>query len=282
MDQPGVEVRPITQLTRTSEFNEVFFDGARTAADQRGRRGGGRLAGGARHPGLRTRGRAARPPALLPAGARPPHGRGPGQRLGIGSGHPTAPGPLLRRARDPPVQHAAQPVGHRRAGGAARGVDHQALLGQLAPQDGRAGHGRPRPDRRRGRGLSLRAATSSSAPSCSAGRRPSTAAPTRSRRTSSASGCSACRPNRRGRHDRRRHGQAHDPGSTVRARAPRRQGGGRHRRRRHRHRVRHGQAVRRGRGHGGHLGRSRASAGGGGRRAGRAGRRTARWPCPAT
>ncbi len=33
MDQPGIEVRPITQLTRTSEFNEVFFDGARTAAD---------------------------------------------------------------------------------------------------------------------------------------------------------------------------------------------------------------------------------------------------------
>src|ERR1700683_5067317 len=32
MDQPGVEVRPILQLTRTSEFNEVFFDGARTAA----------------------------------------------------------------------------------------------------------------------------------------------------------------------------------------------------------------------------------------------------------
>ncbi len=33
MDQPGVEVRPITQITRTSEFNEVFFDGARTHAD---------------------------------------------------------------------------------------------------------------------------------------------------------------------------------------------------------------------------------------------------------
>jgi alkylation response protein AidB-like acyl-CoA dehydrogenase len=33
MDQPGVVVRPITQLTRTSEFNEVFYDGARTPAD---------------------------------------------------------------------------------------------------------------------------------------------------------------------------------------------------------------------------------------------------------
>lgn len=32
MEQPGVEVRPILQLTATSEFNEVFFDGARTDA----------------------------------------------------------------------------------------------------------------------------------------------------------------------------------------------------------------------------------------------------------
>jgi alkylation response protein AidB-like acyl-CoA dehydrogenase len=33
MRQPGVTVRPIRQLTGTSEFNEVFFDGARTAVD---------------------------------------------------------------------------------------------------------------------------------------------------------------------------------------------------------------------------------------------------------
>ncbi|WMX47565.1 acyl-CoA dehydrogenase family protein [Streptomyces roseicoloratus] len=32
LDQPGVEIRPITQLTGTGEFNEVFFDGARTPA----------------------------------------------------------------------------------------------------------------------------------------------------------------------------------------------------------------------------------------------------------
>jgi alkylation response protein AidB-like acyl-CoA dehydrogenase len=42
MDQPGIEVRPIVQMTGDSEFSEVFFSDARTSADNLvGEPGGG-------------------------------------------------------------------------------------------------------------------------------------------------------------------------------------------------------------------------------------------------
>ena len=110
------------------------------------------------------------------------------------------------------IQHPAEPV---RLDGPVAPPEASIIKlywARLAPAAGRVGDGRPgcRPA---GVGEGPRtSSTSSSAPSCSAGPRPSTGDPTRSSETSSASGCSASRPNPRGPcDDRLARGASRDP-----------------------------------------------------------------------
>ena len=116
MDQPGVEVRPITQLTRTSEFNEVFFDGARTSADNvvGAVDEGWRVALG--HARVRTRRSTPRPPARFPSRARQDRGPRGGERSDPRSGRASEIGAGAHRADDHALQHAPFPCWRRRAG----------------------------------------------------------------------------------------------------------------------------------------------------------------------
>jgi hypothetical protein len=182
--------------------------------------------GGARHPGLRAGRGAARPPARLPARARPSLARaGPTGHRATRCSASAGPGPMPSWRSC--AQHPAEPLRRRRAGGAARGLDRQAVLGQLAPPSGRAGHGRPRVRRPRSSTGSPRTAPYElgRVPASflfSRSPRPSTAGPTRSSATSSASGSSACRPSRKG-PPRDRPGRVRDPRTTA---PPRRRGHG--------------------------------------------------------
>ena len=157
MDQPGVEVRPIRQVTGTSEFNEVFFDGARTAAD---------LVVGEVNDGWRVALATLafeRGVGLL--GDVVGFGKELDQVLELARRHRTvgrprgAPAPRRRlgAALRPPSQHAAIADRGGRAGGAAPGLHRQAVLGHVAPRPGGTGDGPPGDARIGGRGLPLRA-----------------------------------------------------------------------------------------------------------------------------
>ena len=191
----GVEIRPIRQITGTSEFNEVFFDGARTAAANvvGAVNNGWKVAMGtlAFERGASTLGQQLEFQNELDhviALAR-------AQRSQRRPRHPPAPRRRLDRPAGHAVEHAAGAVGGRRRA-APRGHDHQALLGQLAPRPRRAGHGRARPARRPGRARArLRAHRAPAPVPVHPVRHHLRAGRTRSSATSSASGPSGSRPN---------------------------------------------------------------------------------------
>ena len=198
MDQPGVEVRPIVQLTKTSEFNEVFFDGARTHRDnvvgevgdgwrvalatlafERGVALLGHQLGFARQlddiiARARQNGRS-RDPVLRQRLARA-HAELAIMRYNTLRSLPGSDGPV-RLPRRPPSPSCTGVAGI--AGWAS---SPSACWGRRPP-------------------CSIRAATSSTSSSgcsCSPDPKPFTVAPTRSSATSLASGCSVSRPSRRG------------------------------------------------------------------------------------
>ena len=185
-----------------SEFNEVFFDGARTPADlvvggveQRleGRHGHARLRAGRvdARPAARLRARVRASCSRLAAAHRPD------QRPGV----PPAAGRRWHRPRDHALEQPAH--AHRRPTGPscpAPAYISKLYWARLHRDLGELRRPRtPLASTDRARSADAAAATSSprrSACSSSPGPTPSTAAPTRSSATSSASGPSACRPSR--------------------------------------------------------------------------------------
>ena len=147
MHQDGIEIRPIEQLTGTSEFNEVFFDGARTALDNviGEVNGGWKVAMGtlAFERGASTLGQQLQFENELVEITETARKNGRVGRPGAAA----APRRRVDRAADHALQRAAQPDRDGAEHDDAAHVDPQALLVVVPPVAGRARGRRARPRR---------------------------------------------------------------------------------------------------------------------------------------
>ena len=215
LHQPGVEVRPLRHITGEVDFNETFLDGARVPDFHRvGEVGDGWKVANATLSGERqmvSGSGSGGVDRIGGSGSRAPRrARPPGQHRGAAGGgwdDPVVRQQIMRLYSEERIRgwtnqrvRAGLKAGRSPGPESSIGKVHQGSLNQriqalatdLLGAGAIAWEAGARPTRPTGRGLRRSRCPARSRACCAAGPTPSRAAPPRSTRTSSASGCSAC------------------------------------------------------------------------------------------